>query len=105
MRITITTRHSNVSEDVRASARARLERLGRVAARPHHLQLILDAERGTPTVELRLHTSRRHVHVATAEGPDYRSAINRAVAKVRRQVDKLDKTPVRRARAPARKTP
>jgi ribosomal subunit interface protein len=99
MRITITTRHCEVPDDLRADARARLERLGRLAARPHHLHLTFGAEHGRPTVELRLHTNRRHVHVALAEATDHRSALDRAVAKVRRQ---LDKTPMRPARVPLR---
>jgi len=99
MRITITARHCDIPEDLRARARARLERLSRVAPRSHHLQLIFGADHGRPTVELRLHTNRRHVHFAAADGADHRSALDRAVAKVRRQ---LDKTPVRRARVPAR---
>ena len=101
MRITITTRHCDIPEDLRLRARTRLERLGQVASRPHHLQLIFGAEHGTPNVELRLHTSRGHVHVATAESADHRTALDRAVAKVRRQ---LVKTPARGARAPARET-
>ena len=39
-------------------------------------------------VELRLHTARGRVHVGTADGADHRSALDRAVAKVRRQLDK-----------------
>ena len=100
MRITITARHCDIPADLRASARARLERLSRIASRPHHLQLIFDAEHGKPTVELRLHTNRRHVHFATAEAADHRSALDRAIAKVRRQ---LDKPPMPGARDSARK--
>jgi ribosomal subunit interface protein len=99
VRITITARHCDISEDLRARARARLQRLGQVASRAHHLQLIFGAEHGTPTVELRLHTNRRHVHFAAADGADHRSALDRVVAKVRRQ---LDKAPVRPARGGAR---
>jgi ribosomal subunit interface protein len=99
MRITIAARHCDIPEDLRARARARLERLGGVAPRAHHLQLIFGAEHGSPTVELRLHTTRGHVHFATADAADHRTALDRVVAKVRRQ---LDKTPMRRARAPAR---
>jgi ribosomal subunit interface protein len=96
MRITITTRHCDIPEDLRARARARLERLGKVAARPHHLQLVFDEEHGKPMVELRLHTARRQVHFATAEAADHRTALDRVVAKVKRQ---MVKTPVRGARA------
>ena len=96
MRITITTRHCDIPEDLRARARARLERLGKVAARPHHLQLVFDEEHGKPMVELRLHTARRQVHFATAEAADHRTALDRVVAKVKRQ---LVKSPARGARA------
>ena len=96
MRITITTRHCDIPEDLRVRARARLERLGALASRAHHLQLIFGAEHGQPTVELRLHTSRGRVHFATADAADHRTALDRVVAKVRRQ---LDEAPVRRAPA------
>jgi ribosomal subunit interface protein len=99
MRITITARHCDIPEDLRARARARLERLARLAPRAHHLQVIFAADHRRPSVELRLHTVRRQVHFATADGADHRSALDRAVAKVRRQ---LDKAPVRRVRAPVR---
>ena len=95
MRITITARHCDIPDDLRASAHARLERLGRVASRSHHLHLIFGAEHGTAIVELRLHTARGQVHVATADGADHRTALDRAVAKVRRQ---LAKAPAGRAR-------
>lgn len=99
MRITIAARHCDVPEDLRAEARAQLARLERLAPRPHHLHLTFGAEHGRYTVELRLHTNRRQVHVGLADAADHRSALDRAVAKVRRQ---LDKTPVRRARATVR---
>jgi len=102
MRITITARHCDIPEDLRAGARARLERLERLAARPHHLHLVFGAEHGRATVELRLHTNRRQVHVALADGADHRSALDRAVAKVRRQ---LEKTAVRRPRVTVREAP
>jgi ribosomal subunit interface protein len=93
MRITITTRHCDIPEDLRARARARLERLGQRAPRSHHIKLIFSAEHGQPSVELELHTSRRQVHFATGEGADHRTSLDRAVAKLRRQIGK---TPVRR---------
>ena len=99
MRITITARHATVPAGLQARARSLLQRLFRVAPRPHDAQLIFRGDHGTATVEVRLHTVQGHVHVGTAEGADYRTALDRAVAKVRRQ---LDKAPVRRRRAPAR---
>ena len=39
MRITISARHCDIPDILRERARARLERLGRIATRPHHAQI------------------------------------------------------------------
>ena len=93
MRITITARHCDLAPEVRARARALVERLARVAPRPHDARVVFDADHGRPAVEVRLHAARGVLHVGTARGADQGSALNLAVAKVRRQ---LDKSPVRR---------
>jgi ribosome-associated translation inhibitor RaiA len=99
MRITITARHCDVSPDLRLRARGQVERLAKVAARPHDGQVIFGDDHGVTTVELRLHTARGTVFIGRAEGDDHRSALDRAVARVRRQ---LDKSPAKRS-GPARR--
>ena len=42
MRVTVTARHTDVSEDLRSRARKLVERLARVAPRPVDAQVILD---------------------------------------------------------------
>ena len=96
MRITITARHRELAPELRARARDLVERLARIAPRPHDARVVFDADHGRPTVEVRLHAARGALHVATARAADQSSALNRAVAKVRRQ---LDKSPVRRRAA------
>src|SRR6267378_830771 len=91
MRITITARHCEIPDELRARARERLERLARIAPRPHDGRVVFVADNGRPTVEVRLHTARGAVH---------RSALDLAVAKVRRQ---LDKDPTRRRGGPTRR--
>jgi len=93
MRITITARHCEIPDELRARARERLERLARIAPRPHDGRVVFLADHGRPTVEVRLHTARGVVHVGTARGADHGTALDLAVAKVRRQ---LDKDPTRR---------
>jgi len=88
MRITITARHCEIPDELRMRARTLLERLTRLAPRSHDGQVLFVADHGTPTVEVRLHTARGAVHVGTAGGADHRTALDRAVAKVRRQLDK-----------------
>jgi len=93
MRITITARHCEVPPELRARARLLIERLARLAPRPHDARVVFDADHGRPSVEVRLHAARGVLHVGTARGADQSSALNLAAAKVRRQ---LDKSPVRR---------
>src|SRR3989442_4898205 len=74
-------------------ARTLLERLTRLAPRSHDGQVLFVADHGTPTVEVRLHTARGAVHVGTAGGADHRTALDRAGAKVRRQLDQSPAPP------------
>ena len=99
MRITVTARHCEVSDDLRVRGRTLVERLARVASRPHDGQVVFGDDHGVATVELRLHTARGLVLVGWAEGTDNRSALDRAAARVRRQ---LDKSPAKRS-GPARR--
>lgn len=97
MRTTITARHCFIPQELRARARALLDRLGKVASRPHDGRVIFGADHGESAVEIRLHTARRRVHVGRALAPDPRTALDRAAARVRRQLDK--KAPAARRRA------
>src|SRR5438445_13694321 len=96
MRITITARHCEIPDELRARARERLERLARIAPRPHDGQIVFVADHGRPTVEVRLHTARGAVHVGTARGAAHRSALDLPVATVPGQPEK-DPTPRRGA--------
>jgi ribosomal subunit interface protein len=96
MRITISARHCEIPDELRIRARALVERLARLAPRSHDGQVVFEADHGSPTVEVRLYAVRGAVHVGTAGGADHRTALDRAVAKVRRQ---LDKSPARRRKA------
>lgn len=99
MRITITARRCDIAEDLRLRGRALVERLAKLASRPHDAQVLFGDDHGVATAELRLHTVRGRVLVGRAEGDDHRSALDRAAARVRRQ---LDKSPAKRT-GPARR--
>jgi ribosomal subunit interface protein len=100
MRIIITARHCEIADELRVRARTLLGRLERIAPRPHDGQILFDADHGRPTAEVRLHVARGTVLVGTARGPDHRTALDLAMAKVRRQ---LDKSPARRRAAGGRR--
>ncbi|HEY6110671.1 MAG TPA: HPF/RaiA family ribosome-associated protein [Gemmatimonadales bacterium] len=99
MHITVTARHCDVTPDLRLRARALVERLAKVAPRPHDGQVIFSENHGVAAAELRLHTARGIVFVGRADGIDHRTALDRAAARVRRQ---LDKSPAKRS-GPARR--
>jgi ribosome-associated translation inhibitor RaiA len=101
MHITITARHCEIPEELRARARALVERLAKVATRPHDGQVLFSEDHGMPSVEVRVHAARAVAHVATAGGADHRSALDLAVARVRRQLGKA--APKRRRVAAARR--
>lgn len=88
MRMTITARHCVIPDELRARARELLARLGKVAARPHDGRVIFADDHGDATVEVRLHTARGRVYVGKALGTDHRTALDRAMARVRRQLVK-----------------
>jgi len=90
MQLTITSRREDVPEALRLRAEAVVGRLARLAHRPTHAQVEFDLQHQRATAELRLHAARGAVHVASAEAADHRTALDRAAAKLRRQLDKKD---------------
>jgi ribosome-associated translation inhibitor RaiA len=101
MRVAVTARHCRVSSELRTLARTRVERLARIASRSHDAQIVFGGDHGVATVELRLHSARGRVVVGRGVGVEHRTALDRAVARVRRQ---LDKTPARRRTTDRRST-
>jgi ribosomal subunit interface protein len=102
MQITITARHCEVSETLRARARTLVERLAKVAPRPHHAKVLFIADH-SPTVEIQLHVPHGEIHVSRAQGADHASALDLAAAKVRRQLDKSPRRRRKGERRPAKR--
>ncbi|HEX9582640.1 MAG TPA: ribosome-associated translation inhibitor RaiA [Gemmatimonadales bacterium] len=100
MQTTITARHrGEVPEDLRALARDILGRLTRVGSRPQRAQVVFDAEHHRKIVEVQVSLPRGQVCVASAEAGDFRTALDRAAAKLRRQLRKsADRRQDRKAR-------
>ena len=88
MQVTITSRHDEVPEALRARAEAVVARIAKRAHRPTRAQVEFDLEHQRATAELRLHAARNAVYVASADAGDHRTALDRAAAKLRRQLDK-----------------
>ncbi len=86
MRVTITARHTELDDDLRAHARDLVEKVAKLARRPHHAQVTFTEDHGEAAVEIEVHTPRGHMHVAKGSGADLRSALDVAIARIKRQL-------------------
>lgn len=100
MRITVTARHCEISTELRERATQQVTKLAKAAHRPQRAEIVFNADHGQKVVELQLHLPRNQVKVASAEAIDFRSALDRATAKLRRQLDKDAGRPPRRHASP-----
>ena len=99
METTITSRHGEIADQLRTRAETVVERLAKIAIRPTAAHVTFGVDHQRSTAEIRLTAARGAVHVASAEAADHRTALDRAVAKLRRQLDKKEAHPRRRAAA------
>lgn len=100
MRVTITARHTDIDDDVRAHTKELVEKVAKLARRPHHAQVIFTEDHGEAGVEIEVHVPRGRIHIAKASAADHRSALDLAIARVKRQL--LDEKETPRARTTRR---
>ena len=98
MQTTITARHCEVPGALRERAFVIAERLAALASRPLDAAVTFGTDGLQQVAELRLHDSRGELFVATGEGADHRTALDRAEEKLRRQLERANGRP-RRSRA------
>ncbi len=102
MRITITARHTEIDDDLRAHTRELVEKVAKLAHRPHHAQVVFTEDHGEAAVEIAVHVPRGHIHVAKSQAADHRSALDAAIARVKRQL--LDEKEAPRPRRTAQRS-
>ena len=95
MQTTITARHCDIPDGLRQRAITVVERLGKVTPRPIDMTVLFDSNGLKQIAELRLHVGRGEVLVAKGDGPDHRTALDRAEQKLRRQVARAAARPRR----------
>ncbi len=100
MDITITARHCDVSEELKARAEYVVNKVAKIASRPQSAEIIFDEDHGAQVVELKLRLPRGIVKIASAEAADFRTAVDRAAAKLRNQLDKQAEHPLHQASGP-----
>lgn len=103
MRITVAARHVEIDTALRTQAVELVEKVAKLARRPHHAQVVFFEEADEAGTEITLHVPRGKVLVAKGLAPHHRSALDLAIARLKRQL--LDeKTPPRPRRAAASRT-
>lgn len=90
METTITVRHTEISDRLRTRAVTVVERLGKLAFHPMEMAVVFDIDAAESIAELRLHSRRGEILIAKGKGPDHRTALDRAEAKLRRQLERSD---------------
>ena len=101
MQTTITARHFEISESLHERATAVLEKLEQTAPRPIDAHIVFDVEGATQTAEIRLHLSQGEVMIATGQGSDHRTALDRSEEKLRSQLRRA----TQRSRRPRKPQP
>ncbi len=88
MMTTVTARHCEITDLLRERAVSVMDRLEHFS--PHTLEshVVFDLVPEGCQTEVRLHVRRGQVLVGSAVGPDHRTALDRAEAKIRRQIER-----------------
>ena len=58
MRVTITARHAEIDDDLRAHAQDLVEKVAKLVRRPHHAQVVFTDDHGEAEVEIEVHAPR-----------------------------------------------
>jgi len=93
MRLTITARHTEIDDDLRAHTKELVEKVAKIARRPQHAQVVFTEDHGEAGVEIAVHLPRGRIHVAKAQAADLRSALDAAIARMKRQLLDEKETP------------
>jgi len=88
MRVTMTKRHCEISDELKSRANKLIEKLEKIANRPQSAEIIFDEDHGAKMVEIVFVLPRGQTKVAKAEANDFRTALDRAADKVRNQLQK-----------------
>lgn len=100
MQITVTARHCEISEVLHERALTIADRVSVLAIRPISCTIVFDIEGTQSLAELRLLDSRGDTLVSRGEGPDHRSALDRAEERLKRQLETASGRQRRARRAP-----
>ena len=88
MRIVVTGRHVEVTDEVREYVQAKAGRLTKYYDRIYEIEVILDHESEQFSAEVIVRADRKHTFVARGTGPDTFALVDEIVVKLERQLIK-----------------
>lgn len=88
MRIAVSGRHVEVTDDVREYVENKANKLTRFYDRIHEIEVVLDHESEQFTAEMIVRAGKKHTFVASETGPDTFVIIDRIIDKLERQLTK-----------------
>ncbi len=101
LQIEVTTRHASVTNDIKAYAAKKAERLEKYYDRIQSIRVLLDSVGLGFSCEIIVSVEHMHDLVGRTEGPDVRAAIDQTVDILERQlIEHKDRTRNRKGRGP-----
>ena len=88
MRIVVTGRHVEVTDDVREYVENKANKLLRFYDRIHEIEVVLDHESELFTAEMIVRAGKKHTFIASETGPDTFVIVDRIIDKLERQLTK-----------------
>lgn len=88
MHTTVTARHCEIPEDLRARALEVAAKLAKIAHRPQRMEIVFDDDHQRKVVELRASLPRNQTLIGSSESTDFSTSLDRAAEKLRAQLVK-----------------
>jgi putative sigma-54 modulation protein len=102
LQIEVTVRHASVTEELKAYAEKKAERLLKYDNKIQSIRVLLDQSGAGFNCEMIVDLEHSHDMVASTNGPDLHAAIDQTVDRVERQlVEHKDRTRNRKGRGPS----
>ena len=89
MEVRITSRHTTLSDSLRARTEELLSKLDKFDPRASVVEVVFHEEKNSKRIEGNVHIDRRDPIVATGEGEDFNEALNQVNDRLGRQLRKL----------------
>jgi ribosomal subunit interface protein len=89
MKVLVTARHCEIDDELRQRAIGLVQKAAKLTGRPRRAEVVFDDDHKRKIVEFQLYLPAGHTYVASAEASSFLTAMDRAAAKLRNQLDKL----------------